>query len=224
MFKHYLVIMPVVSTVCTLAAATGSESPAYRPLLKHCAKINNSELCAQAIEKSYGGRSESRLFRRLGATLEVITPRRTFRLRNNENPDGDVSYHYLAYLAQHGIHVVHMQYSEGNDFAVIGDQDDERHVVSGFPITSPDGRRFFSYNVAGETQFTPDAFEVWRIEGGVLKKEFSTSPEFASCQIHTARWVSNNAISLVGKPIEEPLTKVNCRFRFSLVAGRWLEQ
>jgi hypothetical protein len=219
---HRLLVLLATTAAHASALSAGSESPTYLALLKLCAKINNTERCAQAIEASYANLSESRLFRRTGSTLEVLTPRKTFSLKNNENPDGDVSYHYLAYLARNGIHVVHLQYGEGNDFAVIGDQDDASHVVSGFPITSPDDRRFFSYNVAGEAQYTPDALEVWRIESGTLVKEFSTAPNFYNCHILSATWKSKDEISLTGKSIEESGTKSRCIFRYKYVARQWV--
>jgi hypothetical protein len=224
MNRHRLFILLATTAAHATALSAGSESPTYQSLLKLCAKINNTERCAQAIEASYAGRSESRLFRRAGDTLEVLTSRKIFKLKNNENPDGDVSYHYLAYLARSGIHVVHMQYGEGNDFAVIGDRDNASHVVSGFPITSTDDKKFFSYNVAGEAQYTPDALEVWRIESGTLVREFATAPNFSNCRILNAHWKSKDEISLNGENFEESASRNGCKFQYKYVARQWVAQ
>ena len=221
---HRILLLLATTAAHATALSAGSESPTYQSLLRLCATINNTERCAQAIEASYAGRSESRLFSRVGDTLEVLTPRKTFRLKNNENPDGDVSYHYLAYLARSGIHVVHMQYGEGDDFAVIGDRDNASRVVSGFPITSPDDKKFFSYNVAGEAQYTPDALEVWRIERGSLVREFATAPNFSNCRILSTNWKSKDEISLTGENIEQSAIGNECKFRYKYVARQWVAQ
>ncbi len=206
----------------TLAIGAGSEDPAYEKLLAVCAGIQNAGECARTIEASHKDRATTTRFRRIGQSLSVVLPNREFVFRDGENPDGDVQYSYIAYLAKPGIHVIRRQYGEGNEFTVLGERDDRAQVVPGFPVLSPSATRFLSYSEAGESGYNADAIEVWRVSRGRLNREVKMEPNIAGCSIKEVKWLSDVAVRLAGEPNEGSSGGKACRISLEYSSGRWV--
>jgi hypothetical protein len=208
----------------TLASGAGSEDPAYEKLLAVCVGIPNAGDCARATEASHKDGATTTRYRRAGQILTVVSSNRDFVFRDGENPDGDIQYSYIAYLAKPAVHVIRRQYGEGNEFTVIGERDDRAEVVPGFPVLSPSATRFLSYSEAGESGYNADAIEVWRVTRGRLAREAKLEPNFSGCTIREVKWLSDVAVQLRGQPVQGSSRSKPCRISLRYSNARWVAE
>ena len=125
------------------AIAWVEEPSPYNGLLKHCQGVHNSLDCARAIERAQAQGKDRTYFRRNGnrLTIRLAAKHITLRDRDLDQAD-DYHYSYITFLPRQRLHVLHLQFYEGQGFVVIHHLTGELARTDGFPNPSPDLRRF----------------------------------------------------------------------------------
>ena len=107
--------LPLATTLCLAA-----EPQPYRALLAHCKGLDNTFRCARAIEASQAKGATRKHFERVEKTLRVNSALGPIEFLDDDT-EGDTSIHYsyLTYLPAIQLHVLHVQYWEGNVYMVV---------------------------------------------------------------------------------------------------------
>lgn len=115
----------------------------------------------------------------------------------NGKPVAD--YRVEAYFPKLGFFVLHKQLYEGDAYLLVSDVDGTQLEVQGYPIFSPDGKRFVS---AFDDPYDPwPSFDIYAIRGKSIVREFSADvrwPEFVVV------WHGNDAIELLEGTVVAP--------------------
>jgi hypothetical protein len=212
------------AALCLAAMSTfaAEELPEpYRSLMSRCVHIDNSFDCARAIEAAQARTLNGGHFARQGDRLIIENDGRALQLRDDSKGDGnDILYSYLAFLPRLNVHVVHIQYYEGGAFMVISRVTGQAVVTSGFPLNSPDRRRFVT-SASGEAAYEYGQVEVWRIRNGALWLEFRHLPVGTGWGPTAIRWAGARDIRVQANCESHMPDSKQCPARLWLKGGQW---
>ena len=168
-------LLPAIAALTTTGAiASGGILPIPDALLnRYCANQKNSLTCARTIEAGeLSARHGKRASRCRPHTLCINLARSALTLADqNLETDQSVEYSYIAFVPPLRLHVVHVQRWEGSHFLAIHDETGRSADIIGYPVASPDQRRFAALSMDLFAGFSANGIEVWRIETGRLTRE-----------------------------------------------------
>ena len=204
----------VVHAFLALAASlAGAQEPeTYRKLLRHCEGLNNTFQCARAIEKSQMKGDFQSYFIRTNGVLRIKTSAKAVELRDQGGDDdsNNYRYSYLTFLPDEQLHVLHLQFYEGNIFSVVHHKSGAKVAIDGFPILSPDSRRFVAISSSGISGYYPNSVEIWRVHNGKMWPEYRYEPAVQRWSPTKAMWADSNTLSFEGECGEELGGAKNC--------------
>lgn len=211
-----------LSTV-SFTAFSQEPPPQYKALLTHCEGVQNSFQCARAIEQAQAKGVGGRFFERSKDVLRVRTLKKVISLTDRAKDDADAHlYSYLTYLPEQRLHVLHLQFYEGTAYAVVHHKSAEIAQIDGFPLISPDARRFIAISSAGESGYNPNSVEVWRVSNGIIWPEYRYEPSAQSWQPKTAYWLDSTTVALEGNCGTDTVTPAKCpSLKATFRGGRW---
>lgn len=185
----------------TLPGAWAQEPPApYRRLLATCKDMDNSFTCARAIEKAQSRGKLKRHFSRKDDVVKVRTATRIVALTDHQEASEEERhfYSYQTFLPKPQLHVLHMQFYEGNGFFVVQHKSGLSAPIDGFPIPSPDSQRFVVISSAGDARYARNSVEIWNVHKGSLRAEYRYEPAAARWSPKKATWLDAKSVSLEG--------------------------
>ena len=205
-----------------LGGPVRAEPLVYQKLLVHCQNQQPSFECAQTIERIQAKSAQSFRFSRAGPLLSIRTAHKTVRLtdRNNES-DEDVSYNYLTFLADARLHVLYAQLWEGSSYVAIDHATGRQYPMLGFPAVSPDRKRAVTFSAAGEARYDGNGVEVWRINKGKPRVEYTYGPDAGDWSPVDTRWSGPSTIKAAGLCTPDLRESTACPMRLDLKAGKW---
>lgn len=183
-------------------------------------KFYNTFGCVRAIEQTELQRTNSKAKRRPDG-LRIRLDKTTIDLNDvkDESGDGTKFYSYIGYLEKLKVHVVSVQYSEGGGFMVIHHLSSQSEFPSGYPVASPSNSRFVNVSLDMFAGYSPNNVEVWRIESGSFRKEFSQDVDWGPSK---ARWVSETHVQIDKSCFVEPASLTPCGVAdLLLINGKW---
>jgi hypothetical protein len=194
------VLLAAVSTHLAWADS-GDILPVPDALLKrYCHGVHNSYECAQKIET---GEIKTKYMTRVSRCrpegLCIRLAGKSIILKD-KNTDPVAAYSYIAFVPALRTHVVHVQYSEGGSFLVIHDESGRSANVAGFPVPSPNRRRFVSVSMDIWSGYDPNAVELWRIRQGRFNREARFDLSWGP---GAATWGTENAVTIPKLCLEE---------------------
>lgn len=168
-------LLPAIAAlVATGAVASGGILPIPDLLLnRYCANLKNSLTCARTIEAGeLSARHGKRASRCRPHSLCINLAKSTITLEDqNLETDQSIQYSYIDFVTALKLHVVHAQHWEGNQFLAIHDETGRSASIIGYPVASPDQRRFAAVSMDMFAGFSPNGIELWRLESGRLYRE-----------------------------------------------------
>lgn len=171
-FRHFL---PILTSF--FAAAVGANDailPIPDALLsRYCTAQKSSLACASKIEAGeLSARYGKRVSRCQPHSLCINLAKSTLTLQD-QSPDTEhaVLYHYIAFVPELKLHVIHAQHWEGSQFLAIHHESGRSADIIGYPVASPDQRRFAAVSMDLFAGFSPNGIELWRVEDGRLHRE-----------------------------------------------------
>ena len=191
----------VLALWLTMASAwCGPVEPSpYRSLLVHCKGLDSSFRCARAIEAAQAKGPVRKRFQREDTTLRVQTAQGEARFVDDDTEGDDtIHYSYLAWLPSLQLHVLHLQYWEGNAYMAVHHQSGVAAKVDGFPNVAPNTQRFVSISSAGEAGYDPNSVEIWRVAEGDFVSEFRYTPGVNEWSPEGATWLNSQNLRLRG--------------------------
>jgi hypothetical protein len=216
--RPFLVLLPLA----LLASPSKAEPPAYQKLLVHCQNQQPSVECAQAIERVQAKSAQSFRFSRAGPLLSIRTAHKTVRLRDiNNESDQDVSYKYLTFLVDARLHVLYAHLWEGSSYIAIDHNTGRQYPMLGFPAVSPDRQRAVAFSAAGEARYDSNGVEVWRINQGQPRVEYTYGPDAGDWSPTDTRWSGPSTIKIAGLCTPDLPESRSCPMRLELKAGKW---
>jgi hypothetical protein len=216
--RPFLVLLPLA----LLAGPGKAEPPAYQKLLVHCQNQQPSFECAQILERVQAKSAQSFRFSRAGPLLSIRTAHKTVRIRDvNNESDQDVSYNYLTYLPDARLHVLYAQLWEGSSYVAIDHNTGRQYPMLGFPAVSPDRKRAVAFSAAGEARYDSNGVEVWRINQGKPRVEYTYGPDAGDWSPTDTRWSGPSTIKLAGLCTPDLPESRSCPRRLELKAGQW---
>jgi len=202
------------------ATAWAGEPSSYDEFLNHCEGLYNSFDCARAIERAQAKGKDGVYFRRNDNRLIIRLASKHITLRDRDlDQSDDRGYSYITFHPRQKIHVLHLQFYEGEAFVVIHHLTGELAQIDGFPIASPDLRRFVAISHGGESGYYPTSIEIWRVRNGHMWPEYRYESSPREWGPGSARWLDNNTIHIDGLCLEAERTCESARL--SMKAGRW---
>lgn len=181
MNKFLRIIIASVALASMQAAAQEDILPVPRDILKrYCIGLMNSYKCAQAIEAGEVAlRYQSRVARCRPGTLCIKLATKTIEISDKAtNTDQELSYSYIAFIPALKVHVLHTQLYEGIRFMVIHDDSGQTTDTMGYPVPSPDNKRFATRSMDMIAGYSPNGVEVWRSESGRFHREATFETEW----------------------------------------------
>jgi hypothetical protein len=180
-------------------AAEGGEDAYTQMVIKLCAGIHNSFECARVIESSQVNAGASRHAVRKKESLVIRLNGKAAVLRDKGAAeegaaDGVELYSYIDYLSDMQLHVVHVQFYEGDTFLAIHQDSGQKSYPSGFPVVSPDLQRFVATSCDLVAGFDPNNIEIWRSNKGKLFLEWSQDIE--GWGPRKAQWLASDRIRI----------------------------
>jgi hypothetical protein len=170
--RHLLPILTLV--FATAAGASDALLPIPDALLsRYCTAQRSSLACVGKIEAGeLSARYGKRVTRCQPHALCINLARSTLTLQD-KSPDTEhaVLYHYIAFVPELKLHVIHIQRWEGSQFLAIDHESGRSAEIIGYPVASPDQRRFAAVSMDLFASFSPNGVELWRIEDGRLHRE-----------------------------------------------------
>ena len=135
-----------------------------------CPEVYNSKICARSIE---GELSAQHAFiqRKSDALLHIALPRNKVQTFN----DGETHYSVLEFIEEHDYLVLHLQYWEGNSFALLNVKTGEFHEITGYPLFSPDGQYVVVAQKDLEAGYSPNTLQIY-IADQTLKLVYDAKP------------------------------------------------
>lgn len=205
-----------------LAGGAKAEPPAYQKLLVHCQNQQPSVDCARTIERLQAKSALSSRFSRAGSLLTIRTAHQKVRLRDRNNEDDqDVSYSYLAFLADARLHVLYAQLWEGSSYVAIDHTTGRQYSMLGFPAVSPDRKRAVTFSAAGEARYDANGVEIWELRKGKPRVEYTYGPDANDWSPVDAAWSGPSTVMVAGRCRPDLLESRSCPKRLTLKAGRW---
>jgi hypothetical protein len=194
--------------LCTLLfvaspLARAEETPApYLKLLGNCKDLDNSFKCARAIEKSQSRGKLRRYFDRQDNAVNIRTASRIVTLKDFAG-DSEESSHYYSYqtfLPKLQLHVLHVQFYEGSGFYIVHHKSGVSAPIDGFPMPSPDAKRFVAISSAGDAGYSRNSVEIWNVEDGrAMRAEYRYEPAAARWSPKKATWSSPKSVNVEGE-------------------------
>ncbi|KAB0265839.1 hypothetical protein [Microvirga brassicacearum] len=109
-------------------------------------------------------------------------------------------YSLVAALPDHNLWVVYLGYYEGGSYILVDIKTGKVTDVGGFPLFSPDGRRFIT--VSNEPYDLP-ILAIWKLQQKEIAKEwgydFATDRPEGEWSYCVERWAGNNRVILEGR-------------------------
>jgi hypothetical protein len=214
------IVIALLLNVFSCVAFSQEPPPVYKALLTHCEGIQNTLQCARAIEQAQAKGNSARYFEREKLVLRIRTGKKVVTLRDRSNGNGDDAlYSYLAYLPELQLHV---QFYEGDVYAIVHQKSGELAHVDGFPLISPDRKRFVTISNGGESGYYPNSIEVWRVQNGLMRSEYRYEPSVQVWGPKAAAWTDSATIAIEGECNAEIAGAAKCpSLKASFRGGRW---
>jgi hypothetical protein len=146
-------------------------------LNRACRNIQNSQECAQAVEKVQLPRYPQ-LVSRQGGTLRLnLKNGKVVELKdvNSDDVQEIVFYSFREFLPDLGYYLVHEQPYEGDAYLMINYQDGKRYRLHDLFLLSPDRQRLATVLMC--EAHNPTAIQIWRISPEKMTLEWSLEPQ-----------------------------------------------
>lgn len=162
-------------------------------LSRYCAAQKSSLACARNIEAGeLSARYGNRVARCRPNALCITLAKSTLTLEDRKlDADQSIQYHYIAFLPELKLHIVHAQHWEGSQFLAIHHETGRSADIIGYPVASPDRQRFAAVSMDLLAGFSPNGVELWRIEGGRLHREARFDTDWGPAN---AKWRSADSL------------------------------
>ena len=147
-----------------------------------CRNIQNSPVCAQAVEKTQLPRYPQQVSRKgkiLRLTLKTgkvveLKDVTTDPKKQDEQVDKIVHYSFREYFRDLGYFLVHVHYWEGADYLMVNDQNGQRYRLPDLFLLSPDRQRLATLLMS--EAYIPTSIQIWRITPEKMTREWSLEP------------------------------------------------
>jgi hypothetical protein len=124
--------------------------------------------------KAMNAAQTGRVLREAGVLRIVPRSGDTVALRDSIAPGDDyIRYVYAAHYSKLGVHVVRVQYYEGQSALLIADSTGRRTYVANLPLVAPDSARFAVVSFDLEAGYEPNLLEIWRPAADTVVSEFA---------------------------------------------------
>lgn len=201
----------LLSWPCLVSASNGKWdfSNAYKPYsLAVCKGIQNSQECAQAIEKKQAALHRN-LVVRDGVRLKLKLDDGEFHfvsdLANVLNSFKIRYFNYFDYLSDIRYYLLHAQHYEGGSFLLVSKKSGNQYVVDALPVVAP-SKDYLATVIICDAYCIP-RIRIWSVDPHKLALDCSllVKEYWEEARI---QWVGNNSIELVYK-IKDSLFKTH---------------
>jgi hypothetical protein len=163
-----------------------------------CRNIQNTHLCAQAVEKAQLPRYPQQVSRQGKILRLTLKTGKVVELKDvvdakNEQVDKIVYYNFREYLRDLGYFLVHVQYWEGSAYLMVNDQNGERYSLHDLFLLSPDRQRLATVTMFDA--FNPTAIQIWRITPEKMTLEWSWQHTQEDWGPKSGAWQDNNTLT-----------------------------
>jgi len=173
--------------------------------LKNFAKvtknIDNSYERAKAIE-AYQKDKEGSYFERLNeSTLLIKKDGNQITLHDDVDKDIHLRayYNYHEYIKSIDCFLVHIQYWEGTEYALINLKTKEIKKIWGLPLISPDNKKLLITNQDLVSHYTHNGIQIIRVENNKFISELEIKLPWGPSH---AKWVGNTKIKLAKTAVQ----------------------
>lgn len=185
------------------ASLSFAEHVATKAIEQHrieCTSPNsNTFKCGRSIEQKLLTRIKSPASRFNGLlTIRLANQIQKFEDNDVDGSNDAVYYSYLGYEQKLRSHIIHVQFSEGNTYKIVRHDSGEHAFISGYPIASPDGKKFLSTSQAMFAGYNPNAIEIWQLTEAGYQNVFYLEPD-PIWGPENGRWLSNKEIRVAKK-------------------------
>ncbi|MES2152507.1 MAG: hypothetical protein V4508_22230 [Pseudomonadota bacterium] len=140
----------------------------------------------------------ARQFRRAGKVLTVRLASGVRRLVDAGEEAGSTHYTYLAYMPALQLHVLYVQYYEGEVLMLIDRRSGRTQLVDAMPLFAPDGKRFVTVSFDADAQFNATRIQLFRRAGGGFVREFERASDPVVWGPRSARWTDLRHVRIDG--------------------------
>ena len=159
-----------------------------------CKGLSNTFDCARAMEALIVARATTPKLRRQEGALEfTLADGRLTRFIDDTGED-PVLYSYVGFVKSPALHVIEMQFFEGNSFVLVNDATGMKTYVHGLPIPSPCGKRVLATSIDLEAGYGPTAIGIWEKQAHGLEMEYYHSLGSVDWGPASARWHGESRI------------------------------
>jgi len=118
-----------------------------------------------------------------------------YKTLKNENTDGDsedlVAYTFTDYLKDIGYVLAHIQYWEGDEYAMVNIKNGKTFIIAELPNISPDKKNLAA--VSADVAYNFNGIEIWKFTKNGMIKDWSYSPKgFRAFKFE--KWTENNEL------------------------------
>jgi hypothetical protein len=92
---------------------------------------------------------------------------------------GEADFVFEHYFKEHKLLVFRVQWSEGNNYAIIDQTNGKKTYMLGRPFISPDNKFITAINCDIEAQYSDNGFELFQLITGDLKKIWEYNPQIS---------------------------------------------
>ena len=193
-------------------------SNAYKPYsLTVCKGIQNSQECAEAIEKKQVTLHRDLVVRDgVGLKLRLDDGKYHFvsDLPKDPNSSKIRYYNYFDYLSDIRYYLLHVQHYEGGSFLLVSKKSGNRYVVDTFPVIAP-SKNYFATVIICDAYCVP-RIRIWSVDDHSLGLECSILIK-EYWEEAVLKWVGNNSIELAYK-VKDSIFKA----RITKNKSKWL--
>ena len=163
--------------------------------LPECAVNSQSETsCARAVERLQLVKNR-KFATRTNDVLTVQTAKKQLKWVDDYSDSYQkfIVYSYLGFNPKLRVHVIHLNYYEGDAYMVIDHRTGQLAYPSGFPVWSPDGTHFLSVSQDMFASFNPNNVEIWELNSGKFVRLFNLEPEWGP---GVGKWIAPHTIQV----------------------------
>ncbi len=186
------------------------------------AKYNNTHQTAHSIELAMSQKMPKHFERKLDKLIIYLENSKSVSLNNeNENSDLCKFYSYLIYIPEINSHLIEEQWYEGSQEVLVNNLSGKIQKIWGFPIISPDKKRFFVVNKCLFSGYSNNGIQIYKVMPDQYIKEYEEETNWGPGK---AKWVNNKTI-VIEKFIAEKAREINGgTVTFNLVENNWIEE
>jgi hypothetical protein len=163
--------------------------------VEECNNTNsNSYKCAMAIENQEIPKVHEMVSRENDTlTISLINQKVAFTSKFGGDYETTLAYAYLGFEPQFKLHIIYLQYYEGEGYLAIHQKSGLRYELIGYPIPSPTFDFFAAISEDMSASFSPNGFEIWQASGQTFFQMTRLESDWGP---RSATWVSPHQISI----------------------------